>query len=465
MRVMVALAAWPTMFEWLDAVRYARVYPKGLFSDFWMPAGYPVFLDMAHAADGNLGFTILLQHALGIVTAILFYLISRNMGVNRPLSLIPCAVVLLSGDFIYLEHILMGDTFYLFVMTLAVYLFVRALERPSNAWRFGIAGVVAGLACLTRTTALVLPVVLFVWLAFVPFGSERTSRTLFVRLASFGLPVVAVLVGYLGVANAIGPYAGLFDMGGFHLYARVAPFANCSKFTPPPHTARLCQTTAPQLRDGPEYYEWDPSSPVRRSFPLSPATAQVAGTFAKAVLVHQPLDYLKAVGLDLARYVDPSLGHLPTGYGESHNLMSFSNFNPKLEQELARELSTRYSGASPPSTRWLADLADVQGVVRVDTGVMILLLLAMFGGLVFGDRNLRVGLWAMSALTFFLFLGPVAAFTYDIRYGIPPQAFLALAATLGVQSIWTRFEHRSAAEDGEPDHPPSPGAPALTPPD
>ena len=254
------------MFEWVDAIRYARVYPTGLFSDFWMPAGYPVFLDVVHAVNGNIGFTVLVQHALGVVTGVLFYLISRNMGVGRPLSLIPCAVVLLSGDDIYLEHIVMGDTFYLFALTLALYLFVRALRRPSNSRALGVAGLVAGLACLTRTTALVLPVVLFVWLALVPTGDDQRVRTVIPRLASFSLPVVVVLVGYLGVASVVGPYVGLFDMSGFHLYARVAPFADCSKFTPPPSTNKICQSTPPELREGPEYYEWDLSSPVRREF-------------------------------------------------------------------------------------------------------------------------------------------------------------------------------------------------------
>ena len=123
--------------------------------------------------------------------------------------------------------------------------------------------------------------------------------------------------------------------------------------------------------------------------------------------------------------------------------MSFSNFNPKFEKEIASELATRYSGATPPSNRWLDDLGDVQGIVRVDTGVMVLLILAVLGGLALGERRTKAGLWAISVLTFLLFLGPVATFTYDIRYGIPPQAFLALAAALGLQSMWLRFGHRA----------------------
>ncbi len=439
LRIVVEVAAWPTMFEWVDAVRYARVYPTQLFGDFWMPAGYPVFLKIVHGVNGNLGFTILVQHCLGVVTAVLFYLTSRRMGVGRYISLLPCAVVMLSGDEIYLEHILMGDSFYLFAMALALYLFVRALQSPSKMWVLGIAGLVTGLACLTRTTALALPVVLFVWLAFARVGDGRNIKIVIRRLTYFGVPFLVIVVGYLGVASAVGPYAGMFDMNGFHLYARVAPFAECNLFTPPPHTEKLCQVTPVTSRFGPEYYEWDLSSPVRHDFPLSPATARLTGTFADAVIIHQPIDYLKAVALDMTRYVDPSLGHLPSGFGEGHSLMSFSNFDPQLEKQLSAQLSRRYTGSTPPSRRWLADLGSAQGVLRVGSVLMLLFIASVLGGLIFGRRHTRGGLLAVSTLAFLLFLGPVATFTYDIRYGVPPEAFLALAAALGLQSIWSRF--------------------------
>ena len=227
-------------------------------------------------------------------------------------------------------------------------------------------------------------------------------------------------------------------MSGFHLYARVAPFAECSQFPVPPHTGKLCQSSPIGSRYGPEYYEWILSAPVRHYYPLSPATSQTVGTFAKEVLMHEPGEYLKAVSLDMARYIEPSLGSLPGGFGESHSLMSFSNFNPQLEKQISAPLATHYSGVVPPSTRWLADLGRVQDIVRVGPVVLLLLIAAVLGGLFFGKGKTKGGLWAISALTLLLYLGPVATFTYDIRYGVPPQAFLALAAALGVQSMCTR---------------------------
>jgi 4-amino-4-deoxy-L-arabinose transferase-like glycosyltransferase len=412
-----------------------------------MPAGYPVFLKAVRLISTDLGFTILVQHALGVTTGVLLYLTARRLGVVRYVSLIPAALVLLSGDQIYLEHILMGDTFYLFSMVLALYIFVRALMAPGSKWLLVAAGLMSGLACLTRATALVLPIVMLGWLALTRVRGSRNPKLILRRLALFGAPVVLIVVGYLSVASAVGPYAGMFDMGGFDLYARVAPFADCSQFTPPPHTRVLCESDAASLRYGPEYYAWDPTSVVRRNFPLSPATSQTVGRFAAAAIIHQPFSYIRAVGLDLARYVDPSLGHLRGGFGETHSQLSFSDYQAPLEHRIAALFGTRYTGSSPPSTRWLGDLATAQEVLRVGPLVMLVLLTGVVSGLFVGRR--RGPLTAVTVMTFLLFLAPVATFTYDVRYVVPPQAFLALAAALGVQAILDRVQCRTSSADGE----------------
>jgi Dolichyl-phosphate-mannose-protein mannosyltransferase len=448
LRVLVSVAAWPTLFEWVDAVRFARIgYP--LFGDVWMPAGYPVFLKFLHAVSTSLGFTVAVQHALGVATALLLYLIARRLGVGRWLSLVPAAVVLLSGDQIFLEHILMGDTFYLFAMVAAVYLFVRAFQAPTK-WGLVIAGIAAGLACLTRTTALVLPVVMVIWLiALRPAKRSSVKDSIKERVLrgiAFGLPVIAVLGAYIAVADGIGPYSGLFDMGGFDLYSRVAPFANCSDFTPPKGTRALCESTPVDKRLGPDYYAWGTTTaPFYRNFRLSPATSQLAGRFARQAILAEPGSYAKAVAIDMARYVDPTL-ITRGGFGEGHDLVSFSDYNAALEKSLAATLSTRYTGSTIPSTKWLSDLTTGQRVLRVGRVVMLVLIASVVAGLIVGlwvRRGPQLGaLLAISAMAFLLFLGPVATFTYDVRYAVPPQAFLGLAAALGAQCVYSALKGR-----------------------
>jgi hypothetical protein len=452
LRVLVSIAAWPTMFEWIDAIRFVRLYPTGLFSDFWMPAGYPVFLKAVHLVSNDMGFTIAVQHLLGVVTAVLLYLVARRLGVGQWVSLVPAAVVLLSGDQIYLEHILMGDAFYLFAMVLALYLFVLAVQTPSKRWLLALAGVVSGLACLTRTTALVVPVVMVGWLLLVRVGRWKQTGA---RVALFGLPVVAVIAGYAALASAVGPYTGLFDMSGYDLYSRVAPFADCSKFTPPAGTQVLCESTPVADRLGPEYYAWDLNDTLRRDFPLTPATSRLIERFAEEAIIHQPGAYLKAVTVDMARYVDPSIVARPGGFGEGHDLVTFSYYDRAMEKSISTVLAKHYSGTTPPSTRWLADLGTGQRVLRVGRVVSLVLITAVVGGVVLGRGRRRAALVAIAAMTFLLFLGPVATFTYDVRYGIPPQAFLGLAGALGLQCVldaWSR-RRRPRPAGGDPGPP------------
>src|SRR3569623_1563185 len=47
---------------------------------------------------------------------------------------------------------------------------------------------------------------------------------------------------------------GLSRNGDWHLYARVAPFADCTKFTPPPGTETLCETTPRAARPTADAY-------------------------------------------------------------------------------------------------------------------------------------------------------------------------------------------------------------------
>ena len=69
-------------------------------------------------------------------------------------------------------------------------------------------------------------------------------------------------------------YLGLNDMRGWNLYAHVAPFADCGKFTPPEGTAILCVARPPAKRPGPFGYVWDRECVARKRFELGPKTGR-----------------------------------------------------------------------------------------------------------------------------------------------------------------------------------------------
>ncbi len=109
-------------------------------------------------------------------------------------------------------------------------------------------------------------------------------------------------------------YTGLIRAGAWNLYGRVAPFADCGKFTPPAGTAVLCEDTLRSERPGSSEYLFA-SSPGTRAFgfpdyggPTLSSDADYAKieAFSLAVILGQPSDYLAAVARDCWRYVQPT---------------------------------------------------------------------------------------------------------------------------------------------------------------
>ena len=142
-------------------------------------------------------------------------------------------------------------------------------------------------------------------------------------LAAAALPGIAIFALYwMTFELSGGKYLGLCDMRGWNLYARVAPFADCQKFSPPHGTAILCEQRSVSERPGPFGYVWDLNSIARRSFELGPTTGQKLEAFAWQAIIHQPADYIHAVLIDLARYIEPSIGGAAAYGGQPREILA-----------------------------------------------------------------------------------------------------------------------------------------------
>ena len=99
--------------------------------------------------------------------------------------------------------------------------------------------------------------------------------------------------------------------GDYHLYGRVAPFADCTKFTPPRGTEVLCETTPRSERPIADAYifsYWH--SPAVRTFgspfDATPEASAKVGEFARAVDGRaSPTTTCVEVGAGMLRYVAP----------------------------------------------------------------------------------------------------------------------------------------------------------------
>src|SRR5918999_4531519 len=97
------------MIGYADSYAYVESAIGPLFSDPLRPAGYPYFLGLVQSINSNLSATIVLQHVLGLVSALFLYLAARRVGLSRWWSLLPCGVLALSGPQMLIEHAVLTE--------------------------------------------------------------------------------------------------------------------------------------------------------------------------------------------------------------------------------------------------------------------------------------------------------------------------------------------------------------------
>lgn len=434
-RIVVSRMYYPALMQSFDSPRYARV-DMALFGDFWMPAGYPMLLQLLHVLSHHLWFTIAIQHVMGVIVGVLLFLASRSLGLSRALALLPAGVALLSGDHLYLEHQIMADSTLIFWLTIGLTAAIIGLIDGSRAIWLSIAGLGLSCAALTRSVAIFSLPIFFVCCALFTCGTiAKRGKVLVVPLVStcavFATYVAACKIGH-------GQYIGLADMRGWNLYCRVAPFADCRQFTPPTGTEVVCETRPAAERPGPFGYVWDASSVPRQHFALAPETGAALGAFARQAILHQPFDYLSAVIVDLARYVEPWSTSNWHYAGQPPGILSFGWYDKSVEQVVVQALSKRYRGTHVRA-HGKEFLAWYQNTTRV-TGFILLALIALsIAGMFAGRTNLRLGSTLFGLTAFALYVVPVLTYSYDFRYGVPPVTFLVVAGMCGAASVWPRL--------------------------
>lgn len=466
----------PALLGFPDSVVYVIDAHQGLFADPLRVSGYALFLRLLHAITPHLILVTIVQHGLGLVSGLLLFDAVRRAGAPIGLGLVPAAVVMLGGSELMLEHALLSDALFIFSVDLSLWFVVRAWG--GNAWWALGVGVSLGCATIDRTVGLELLPFMLACLLLVPSrtlvaramaspersaGTSRLSRLRGLRIrhpvASWRLG--AVLIGVVGSLVVIFPfmYAHKEDTGSygfasasyFDLYGRVAPWAECSKFTPPPGTAKLCVHTPLSQRQGVNAWEFLGNSPAVQAYgipewfgppPQKDENAQLRA-FAIAAIEAQPLTYLHYVGRELVRVIDPTFPSSPyknignAGYGQTPEGLLNYYFNTSNLGDVELIINSYYH--SPGVLQGNVNfLKSWDRDTRIEGPLMaIILILALLAPFLArdGPRRLAILCGIVSAV---LILAPILVTQYDWRYMIPVFGPLTAGAAIGGFEVWRR---------------------------
>lgn len=449
LRVWLTLAWSPAFTGYSDTGIYFQGAYESIWSDPVRMVGYSMFVEALHAVIPHLLALIVVQHLMGLGAAALFFLAVRRCGGPQWLGLIPAAVICLSGDELFLEHAALSDALFIFFISATLYATVRAAE--DRAWWAAIAGLLCGLAVWDRTVGLGLVAVITLWLVF-SFG-RPTRRTLTIAALAL-ITSLAVVAGYAVWRSAATDQPGtLTSNNAWNLYGRVAPWADCDKFTPPAGTEALCEKTLASQRGyhSGEEYIYSGESPAQRLYgpPFlvsDPQGMEQLQEWSEAAIRGQPLDYLNAVWLDTRRLFSPnapSYGDLTADAFISYLLYGLDGRSGHNEFVESWQ-SLLYPHDPPPHHGGIDAFKTWEAMTRVvNLWMMIGLALCLAGPWVLSGRP-RAGMILFGVTALMLLFFPIVTKSYDYRFTIPAFAPLAAAASMAAWGLVGAVRRRSA---------------------
>jgi hypothetical protein len=392
------------------------------------PDGYAFFLLLLRPFH-SFALVVGLQHLMGLAIAVMIYALLRiRFGLPKWGAALAAAPVLLDAYEIQLEHLILSDVPFTF-MVIAVVVALMWYVTPS--WKVGVVlGLTLGLATLTRSVGL--PVLL----AVVVFMLTRRVRwrVIAATIALCALPMAAYSVWFHA-------HYGKFSMtqsNGVFLYARVYKFADCNKIQPPTEEIPLCvqpENKLPFSQDG----IWNRRSPMHR-VPAARFTEmqnRLAGDFSKRAIMAQPGDYLRVVAGDFFRVFKWNRTVFPDrDTYEQYEFRAKPSALPdwRMSQDKTADQEAAAYERGRASTQITEPFAGIirayQDAVYMRGSLLGVILLAGLAGMIplwrrFGGPALLPWITSVGLL-----LAPAATAEFDYRYVLPATPLACMAAAL-----------------------------------
>ncbi len=442
----IAILGYPGPLLYPDSGPYVSVAAQ-MLPDPLNPSGYPMMLRLLADLQGlthvnSLTTVLIVQHAMGLCVGLLGYAVLRRKGLPGWGATLATVPVLLSAYTIQVEHFLLSDALFGFLIMVALALMMWWPEPP--LWTCAVAGVLLSLASIVRAQGIPVLIVFAVYL-LIKFTRRRTLASLAVLFVAFAFPTAEYATWF---DSWHGTFAITTSNGEF-LYAEVTTFANCAIIRPPADERKMCLSVpADDHNEYAAYYLWTwKANPLRR-FPGGDDgnAANDAGLeFGLRAIRAQPLAYLKAVGMNFGESFMLHSGN-PRKYsvtwaGSSSELdYMFPASTPLWPLTYDFIFFKKYDESSPneaiiqPYSRWMQTYQRYIVVSGPLLGVIALIGLA---GLILSWRR-RGGDGLMPWIVGITLLLIPATILFDARFvvcAIPP---LCVAAAIGAQQIAAR---------------------------
>ncbi|WP_151082213.1 hypothetical protein [Nocardioides cynanchi] len=441
LRILVQYA-FPPAFVFSDGPTYLG-FVDHLVPSPDRPVGYGIALWMLAGVTRGLTLVAVLQHLLGLVTAMVGYALLRRWSVSPRLATLAMLPLLFDEMELVVEHSVLSDVFFDLVLLLAVA--ALAWHRTPRVWSTAAAGLLLGTATLLRLVGEPGILAMVVFLAIV--ASSWRQRLLHVVLvtAAFALPLTAYAAWY---HHDNGVWA-ITQSNGRALYMRTTTFVDCSKVQVPAYERPLCPTEPLGSRQDPTWYGWHDPAVLGLRTPAGVTQNQAMYDFAKRAIRAQPSAYAATVGRDLAMGFWAPRRFDYFEYDTQYK-WSFTHYVDYVPTPLWTEPAYAAHGGEMPGTRHpVADLLDWYGrVVYVPGPVLFLLLLVAVAGLALRRPDGAPATRPLTFLTLALGVGfvlvPDATAEFVWRYQLPALVLLPMSAALA----WTRLRGAPEAQPG-----------------
>lgn len=453
----VVMLGYPGPLLYPDSLPYVTDAVQ-LTPDQLNPSGYPMMLWLFSHFHGlininSLTLVMIVQHAMGLCVGLLGYALLRRRGLPGWAATLAMVPVLLSAYTIQIEHFLLSDTLFGFLIMVAVVIMMWWPDPPS--WACAVAGVLLGGAAVVRAQGVAV-LIIFVVFLLIRFTRWRTLASLAVIFVAFALPTVEYAAWF---DSWHGTYAITTSNGEF-LYAEVTTFANCAIIQPPADERKMCLNVPVADRNAyAAYYLWTwKANPLRtiRGGKAGNAANNAGLEFGLRAIRAQPLAYLRAVGENfeenfllhggyqfrLGMFVGHP-GEYTVGWAGAQSEMDymFPARTPLWPLKYQYGWFDRYDGSPPnesivhPYSSWIQ---AYQRYVVLSGPLLGVIALIGLGGAVLGWRR-RGGDGLLPWLVGIGLLLAPDAILFDVRFVVCAIAPLCVAGAIGGHQVAARF--------------------------